>query len=812
MTHARNAFPDAPSALMAILVATVWAGGPQAPAPAAAQEARQTPIRQSTLTSETASRSPLTLRDAARDDRWLGLGVRDVRWAADGTAVYFRWNEHPTTEDVPEADPWYAAAPDGRSVRLLDPDLARDVPGPDFVRSPDGRQSVWTRDGALHLYEAGRGTRRAVALDAAARDPRFTIDGEAVHFQAGATLYQYTIGSGTLDAIAKRIERPSPTPTDAATWLRNQQSELFEHVRQQHDRANRAAASTRDAQPHGTQVIPLPEGVSLDQMARSPDGRWITFRARTPSRERPPTRYVDFVDPSGYATVREARAKVGEPRDVYRLGVVAVDPSVPADSVKIRWIDVEDAQGQATVSHGPFWSLDGVRSVVQFIGEDHEDVWIAEVDLESASARVLAHDHDEAWIGGPPIQANYLEPALMRWLADGSLVFASERSGWSHLYLLEPDGNTRALTEGAWEVRGASLSPDGTTWLLQAGREHPSDDQLFLMPATGGTLERLTGTSGRHEGWWSPDGRSLAVVSSESTSLPDLFVREALPDADPTRVTRSGADAFYEHPLVRPEIVSFPHPDGGPVWAALYRPATQNAERAAIVHVHGGGYRQFAHRGYSVYGYALHLGFIHYMLEQGYTVLDFDYRGSAGFGRDYRTDISESMGISDTDGAVAAAGWLTENANVDARRIGIYGVSYGGFLTLTSLFRYPGVFAAGVARAAVTDWAHYSDGWTSRILGVPHENSPAYRISSPINYAEGLEDALLITHGLVDDNVHFQDAARLIQRLIELEKEFDVMVYPIEPHTVETEASRFDLLRRQAAFFDRHLRGIEPGP
>jgi dipeptidyl aminopeptidase/acylaminoacyl peptidase len=332
------------------------------------------------------------------------------------------------------------------------------------------------------------------------------------------------------------------------------------------------------------------------------------------------------------------------------------------------------------------------------------------------------------------------------------------------------------------------------------------------MPATGGTLERLTGTSGRHEGWWSPDGRSLAVVSSESTSLPDLFVREALPDADPTRVTRSGADAFYEHPLVRPEIVSFPHPDGGPVWAALYRPATQNAERAAIVHVHGGGYRQFAHRGYSVYGYALHLGFIHYMLEQGYTVLDFDYRGSAGFGRDYRTDISESMGISDTDGAVAAAGWLTENANVDARRIGIYGVSYGGFLTLTSLFRYPGVFAAGVARAAVTDWAHYSDGWTSRILGVPHENSPAYRISSPINYAEGLEDALLITHGLVDDNVHFQDAARLIQRLIELEKEFDVMVYPIEPHTVETEASRFDLLRRQAAFFDRHLRGIEPGP
>ena len=138
------------------------------------------------------------------------------------------------------------------------------------------------------------------------------------------------------------------------------------------------------------------------------------------------------------------------------------------------------------------------------------------------------------------------------------------------------------------------------------------------------------------------------------------------------------------------------------MWAALYRPQAQNAERAAIMHIHGGGYRQFAHRGYSVYGYATHLGFMHYMLEQGYTVLDFDYRGSAGFGRDYRTDISESMGISDTDGAAAAARWLAANENVHPERIGIYGVSYGGFLTLTSLFRYPGVFGAGIARAAVS--------------------------------------------------------------------------------------------------------------
>jgi len=428
--------------------------------------------------------------------------------------------------------------------------------------------------------------------------------------------------------------------------------------------------------------------------------------------------------------------------------------------------------------------------------------------LPSASARVLTHDHDDAWIGGPPIQANYLQPALMEWLPGGELVFASERSGWSHLYLLDEDGAVRALTEGAWEVRSAQLSPDRANWLLQTSREHPSEDHLYRMPATGGHMERLTSEAGRHEGWWSPDGQRLAVISSESVQLPDLYVRDAEPGADAQRVSVSGADAYYQHPLTRPEIVEFEHPDGGPLWASLFRPEKPNAERAAIVHIHGGGYRQFAHRGYSVYGYATHLGFINYMLEQGYTVLDFDYRGSAGYGSDYRTDIADAMGISDTDGAVAGARWLAANEGVDPDRIGIYGVSYGGFLTLTSLFRYPGVFNAGVARAAVTDWAHYSDGWTSRILGVPAENPEAYRLSSPIYYAEGLEDPLLITHGLMDDNVHFQDAARLVQRLIELEKDFEVMYFPVEPHTVETEASRYDLVRRQAAFFDEHLRGI----
>ena len=776
--------------------------------PLAAQSRVATPVVQSDLAGSSIEARALTLRDASRDDRWLGLGVSDVRWAPDGSGVYFRWNQRPQVGDLPQNDPWFLTDASGEWVTELSRGEWSEVPSAEQHWNPSATAATWVSGDGLWLYDAERGTRRVVAMGRTMGRPRFTADGDAVHFESGSALYRYDIGDGALTVLASRMVRDLDVGTDAAAWLADQQRELFDVVRDRQETRRGVESALRSTGPARPQAIPVPESAQVDDIRLSPNGAWITFRATWPGADRPPTQYVDFVSESGYSEVNNARSKAGEPRDLVRLGVVAVDPLVPMDSVEVRWIDLDEAADGKTFPHGPYWNLDGSRAVAQFIGEDHEDMWIAEIDFESASARVLAHDHDDAWIGGPLIQANYLQPALMEWLPSGDLVFASERSGWSHLHLLTPDGRVRALTEGAWEVRGAQLSPDRSSWLLQTSREHPSEDHLYLMPSAGGEMERLTSEPGRHEGWWSPDGQRLAVISSESVQLPDLYVRDAEPGADAQRVSVSGADAYYQHPLTRPEIVEFEHPDGGPLWASLFRPEKPNAERAAIVHIHGGGYRQFAHRGYSVYGYATHLGFINYMLEQGYTVLDFDYRGSAGYGSDYRTDIADAMGISDTDGAVAGARWLAANEGVDPDRIGIYGVSYGGFLTLTSLFRYPGVFNAGVARAAVTDWAHYSDGWTSRILGVPAENPEAYRLSSPIYYAEGLEDPLLITHGLMDNNVHFQDAARLVQRLIELEKDFEVMYFPVEPHTVETEASRYDLVRRQAAFFDEHLRGI----
>ena len=274
---------------------------------------------------------------------------------------------------------------------------------------------------------------------------------------------------------------------------------------------------------------------------------------------------------------------MGEPRDAHGMALVRVDPSLHPDSVAAVELELPEAEGRETILHGPWWSLEGDRAAVQVLSQDHKDLWIALLEVETGELEVVHHDHDPAWIEGPPIQGGRLQPALLEWLPGGRLAFASERSGWSHLYLMEADGTIRPLTEGEWEVRGAELSRDRSRWLVQGSREHPADDHL-----------------------------------------PDLFLRDAGGGGEEVRVTVSGSERFHAHRLVRPEIVSFPHPDGDPVWAALYLPKEPNPEGAAVLHLHGGGYRQFAHRGWSVYGFAAHVGFMHWRLEQGYTVLDLD--------------------------------------------------------------------------------------------------------------------------------------------------------------------------------------------
>ncbi len=759
----------------------------------------------------------LSARQASRDDRWLGLEVRDVIWSPDGDWVYFRWNLDPQPGDDPELDPWFRVRGDGSEMEQLPADQWEAVPSVDISFSPGKLYAAWTRDGTLYLWDKASSQIRPVAAgEEAVAHFRF-VDAGLLEYQRGSALYGHALSDGSVRLKARTIQAPDPA-SDKAQWLETQQAEMFEFIQQrrQIDSARNSQAASHGRVPE----IELPAGATLDWIGSMPDGSvlWIAHKDGAGVQ----TQYMDFVSESGEATPQLARTKVGGPDAEYTMGWLVVDgnlsnpQSVAGESADPHghFILPEDINatpagaegetvGTAVVIHPPQWSPDGRRAVLQIASFRHKDRWIVELDWKARRLSTRVHDHDDAWLGGPPPVAGYLSPAYLAWLDNKSFAFASERSGWSHLYRYR-SGRVTALTKGDWEVRDIQLSQDRGAWLITASKDHASDDHLYRMAAGGGKMARITRGEGRHNGTLSPSGNRVAFLSSDTLNLPDLFLVDFAKDAAGSRITQSGTENFFNYPLIKPELVSFPHPDDGkPVWGMVYLPPHPNG--AGLLHIHGGGYRQFTHRGWSVYGFALHVGTLNYLLGLGYTVLDFDYRGGAGYGRDYRADIYRDMGNKDITGALPAIDHLVTERGVDRDRIGVYGISYGGFFTLAALFNHPGVFAAGIANASVTDWAHYNDIWTSRILNLPTNDPEAYLRSSPINNAAGLADPLLIVHGLMDDNVQFQDVARLTQRLIELEKPFEMMVYPIERHTIKTESSRFDYVKRVENFFARHL-------
>jgi dipeptidyl aminopeptidase/acylaminoacyl peptidase len=320
------------------------------------------------------------------------------------------------------------------------------------------------------------------------------------------------------------------------------------------------------------------------------------------------------------------------------------------------------------------------------------------------------------------------------------------------------------------------------------------------MYAGGEERERLTTLPGRNDAALGPNAQWLTVLNSQSNRPPEVFIAPlfvgqilAGREAEFERVTKSTTEKWQAYPWREAEIVEVPASDGVGVPARIYRP--ENPNGAAVFFVHGAGYLQNVHRWWS--SYFREYQFHNLLADRGYLVLDLDYRGSAGYGRDWRTAIYRHMGGRDLQDYVDASEWVGAEFGIPSERVAIYGGSYGGFLTLMALFTEPEHFGGGAALRSVTDWAHYNHGYTANILNTPTEDSLAYARSSPINFAAGLEDPLLMTHGLIDTNVQPQDIFRLSQRLIELGKtDWELAIAPVEGHGYTEPSSWADKMRR----------------
>ncbi len=405
------------------------------------------------------------------------------------------------------------------------------------------------------------------------------------------------------------------------------------------------------------------------------------------------------------------------------------------------------------------------------------------------------------------------------WLSDNrTLWFESEQTGFAHLYTLAVDatasaGAARALTQGRFEVSDPALSADGRWFYALSNAQAPYAYDVYRVPSSGGPLERVTHLQGVEKFVEDQSGKRLLVTHSSPYVRSQLAVQNADGRGAAHELTDTRTPGYKSMSWIVPKIVTIPstHVEGV-IYAKVYRGgapggAIGDAPRArpAVMFIHGAGYLQNVHLRFPYY--FREQMFHNFLVQNGYVVIDLDYRASAGYGRDWREAIYRQMGHPELEDMLDAKQWLVANAGVDPKRVGVYGGSYGGFMTLMALFRAPGEFAAGAALRPVTDWTQYSNDYTDAILNEPQVDPIAYARSSPLEFADGLRDPLLICHGVIDDNVLFEDSMRLYQRLIELHKDdFTISPYPLDRHGFTNADSWLDEYKRIFRLFEAHLK------
>ncbi|MFQ5627513.1 MAG: prolyl oligopeptidase family serine peptidase [bacterium] len=770
-------------------------------------------------------KTELTVAKIMQGTSWIGHSPRNLFWSEDSKRIYFYWN--PENAD---ADSLYKIAPKDGSPEKVSLVERKAIPAARGIYSRDYSKKLFIRDGDLFLYHIKQNDLiRLTRTLARENNARFSQNETAVTFQQGNSLFQIELNTGSITQIVEfaKGKKPKDDPqpgTDIEKYLRHEEMNLIKILderKAKSDRRRQVSREQSDAPPKiyiNTQLIENP--------ALSPDGRFVTVRLRQNPKDGKRTIVPSYVDESGFAKDLTARPKVGSPNTTYKFAFVDLShdsliyirpdtlPGIfdtpeyteaPKSNTKTASKDnSKKRKSRNVVFWGPYWSKDGQNAFVVAGSRDNKDRWLALLDLPSGNLTPFEHQHDEAWIGGPNIFGRF-SGGSVGWMPDNQRIwFFSEETGYSHLYTYDVATHKKqALTSGEFEVYSPSISRDKKFWYFTANNAHPGERHFYRMPLEGGKWEKLTSLPGRNEALLSPDGKQLLVRRSYMNQPWELYVQKARTGAEVQQLTTSTTKEWRAYPWRIPEIVRIPASDGAKPYARLYRPDRPNG--AGVIFVHGAGYLQNAHKWWSSY-YREYM-FHNLLADKGYTVLDIDYRGSAGYGRDWRTAIYRHMGGKDLDDQVDGAKYLIDALGVDPNRIGIYGGSYGGFITLMAMFTKPEIFKAGAALRSVTDWAHYNHGYTSNILNIPQADTLAFRRSSPIYYfAEGLKGHLLMCHGMIDTNVHFQDVVRLAQRLIELGKEnWELAVYPLEGHGFREPSSWTDEYSRILKLFEETL-------
>ncbi|KGR38408.1 S9 family peptidase [Xanthomonas vasicola] len=769
------------------------------------------------------SAAPLTIEQAMSDPDWIGPSVDQAWWQWDGKQVQYLVKR----DGSPVRDTYRQSTGGGTAERVADTARAGlDAANPSYDATR--QRMLFARNGDIFLRDLRTGalTQLTRSNEIESR-PQFASDGGAI-WRAGNNWYHWRADGGTAQVAVVKAER-DPNAAPKTDVLREQQlatlatlrrdKEQRDALRTQED-AWRRADTTRAAAP-----VYLGDEVEIVDSALSPDGRHLLVVTQAKNADEGQAgKMPKYVTESGYEEFQEVRTRVGRNAPAaHALWLVDVTsgtaktlsfdplPGIATDPLAAlrkaakrealkgnRAVRVEsDGDGSGPAVH---WSDDGRNVAVEIRAVDNKDRWIASVDLDKARLQPRHRLSDSAWINSDFNDFGWLPDNRTLWLL-------SEESGYSQLYTVEGNGKPRQRTRGQWEVSMPVPSADGSGMFFMCNQKWPGDYEVCKLDLRSDQLTEVTALNGVEGFSLSPNGQQLLVRYSGSYLPTQLAVVPAT-GGQVTVLTDTRTPAFKAQPWIAPQYVQVPSKHGaGTVWGKYYGPTNPEPGKQypIVMFVHGAGYLQNVSERYTPY--FREQMFHNLLVQQGYIVLDLDYRASEGYGRDWRTAIYRNMGHPELEDYLDGLDWLVATKQGDRARAGIYGGSYGGFMTYMALFRSPGTFKAGAALRPVGDWMQYNHEYTSNILNTPELDPQAYKTSSPINYAEGLRDHLLIAHGMIDDNVFFKDSVDMTQKLMELHKDnWQIAPYPLERHGFTRADSWLDEYKRILKLFNEQVK------
>lgn len=791
---------------------------------------QETTLEQHSIESQA---NTITLEKIMSDPDWIGRFANNVGWSVLGDHIVFeRKRVDSNVQDVFFISPENIVI-NGELAPLKDIHLLQ---ADERVVSQDQRFIAWIYADIGFIYDAkSRAAHSFSHGEEAVSQLQFMLDGR-LSFKQGSHIYAIDPESFKRQSLFHWTFSEEPVAVEAAPdYIAQEQIKLIQYIQVKRQQRQERADYQKQLSHANSQLTQTPfyfdKDHRLSAVSVAPNGKWAIIATRQQSQWRQESDIMPhYIQEDGRIASMPVRSRVADAKpqndELYLLDLTnnsihllskSVLPGYNDDVLETVKRENAQAQGETyqtnrlprdiTLMSSWYWSEPPIywHSTDNQVGImleawDNKDRWIATVDFDKKSLVTQHRLSDEAWV-------NY---AFNRfgWLKnEASLYFLSEHSGYSQLYVKPVAGDLRALTQGEFVVDSITQSPDGQYIYYKANKKHPGVYEIYRVDTQNGVTEALTDLNGMTDYVLSPDGTQLVLTYSTMNRPPELLLASTGDEHVPLALSRFVSDEYLAMGFNAPSIIEVPssHVDR-PIYSRLYLPTQSelSASRRAVIFNHGAGYLQNSHMGWS--GYFREYMFHNMLAQQGYVVLDMDYRASKGYGRDWRTAIYRQMGTPEVQDLRDGVDWLVANANVDRQRIGTYGGSYGGFMTFMAMFTAPDLFQAGAALRPVSDWAHYNTPYTANILNTPDIDPIAYERSSPIYFAEGLEKPLLMNAPMVDDNVFFVDVARLVQRLIELEKiHFETAIYPVEPHGFVQPSSWLDEYRRIFMLFEENL-------